>query len=81
MIYGRGLQVARALRPKWRGRKSSGRAGEGRLSRRLGEVPHPPIAAGGASSATTSTLLPQGGEGARQEANAENFIAAPARAR
>src|SRR5262245_1198827 len=31
MTYGRGLQVARVLQPRWRGRKSSGRAGEGRL--------------------------------------------------
>jgi len=31
MTYGRGLQAARLLQLRWRGRKSSGRAGEGRL--------------------------------------------------
>ena len=39
MAYGRALQVKRELQLRWRGRKSSGRAGEGRLFAALVKAP------------------------------------------
>ena len=55
MTYGRGLEAACGLHARWRGRKSFGRAGEGRLFAQRAKAP---------SSAPSGHLLPKGRRGA-----------------